>query len=536
MLEYLMQLPCETMGKNMLGYLELVDIIQLEKASASHKWRQLLQSILPYCPPIIMHRYMIKCEMFNWFNKRRCCVKHATIPVESLCGKRLVQHYIFNDIEICLNFTILLQHVEPLRNPYINRGISHVKIKGYQDPAVIDVLFSLFNNTNSSVRSLSIVASNLSEWIEHISKIGPYLREMFIDDFSTNFPIIKNLSLYCPYLEKLILNYGRKDSERNILLQTIASHFPHLRSLTVSGSYPSSAEADADLTAFTEKCPQLEELSINCRQLTDQSMIALAQYCSRLKKLKLECTYTAASLIALSEHGRPLQELIIPRIPIPSAEIAAQCDHALSRIRELHTYCYSSNVDHLLYLIPFMTGLRVLDLSNSEDHLLVSRLLLLQGYFAGLEIIFIRAESSITPIQLCEIVAMCMQLHTLDISNPTCVSDALLVELARSCPHLQEVTLYSSSKVTEEGVLALAAHCRQLRELVLLGTTVNKETVSQLVQHCRRLTSLYVRNTTSRHPVYLSSKEIRALREQMNETRLADVITDHRNSTSCIIM
>ena len=402
----------------------------------------------------------------------------------------------------------------------------------------MEVLFSLFNNTNSSVCSLSIVASNLSEWIEHIRMIGPCLREMFIDDFSTNFPIIKSLSLYCPYLEKLILNYGRKDSERNILLQTIACHFPHLRSLTVSGSHSSSAEADADLTAFAEKCPQLEELSLNCGQLTDQSVIALAQHCSRLKKLQLyQCMYTAASLIALSERGLPLQELIIPRIPIPSAEIAAQCAHALSRIRELHTYCYSLKVDHLLYFIPFMTGLRVLDLSNSKDHLLVSHLLLLQGYFAGLEIVFIRAESSITPIQLCEIVGMCMQLHTLDISNPTCVSDALLVELARSSPHIQEVTLYSSGKVTEEGVLKLAAHCRQLRELVMLGTTVSKETISLLVQHCHRLTSLYVRNTTAKYPENFSSKEIRALREQMNETKLADVITHHSNSsTSCTIM
>ena len=392
----------------------------------------------------------------------------------------------------------------------------------------MEVLFSLFNNTNSSVCSLSIVASNLSEWIEHIRMIGPCLREMFIDDFSTNFPIIRTLSLYCPYLEKLILNYGRKDSERNILLQTLACHFSHLRRLSISDSYPSSAEADADLTAFAEKCPQLEELSLNCHQLTDQSVIALAQHCSRLEKVKLECKYTAASLIALSERGLPLEELIIPRIPIRSAEIAAQCAHALSRIRELHTYCYSSNVDHLLYLIPFMTGLRVLDLSNSEDHLLVSHLLLLHGYFAGLEIIFIRAESSITPIQLCEIVAMCMQLHTLDISNPTCVSDALLVELARSFPHIQEVTLYSSGKVTEEGVLALAGHCRQLRELVLGGTTVNKETVSQLVQHCRRLTSLYVQNTTSRYHERFSSKDIRVLREQVSERM-------HRHNSCCII-
>ena len=121
MLEYLIQLPYETMGQNMLGYLELVDIIQLEKALASHKWRHLLQSIIPYCPPIIMHRYQINCEAIKWFNKRRCRIQHATIAVESLCGVHF-QHYIFDKIDLCLNFAISLQHLEPLRNPCIIHG------------------------------------------------------------------------------------------------------------------------------------------------------------------------------------------------------------------------------------------------------------------------------------------------------------------------------------------------------------------------------------------------------------------------------
>ena len=146
-------------------------------------------------------------------------------------------------------------------------------------------------------------------------------------------------------------------------------------------------------------------------------------------------------------------------------------------------------------------------------------LLLLQGQCsAGLESLTICNFSSITSQQLCELIAGCPQLHTLNIFKPTCSSDAVLVELARNCPHLQKVTLYSS-EVAEEGVLALAAHCRKLREIHLPYTTVTEETVRHLAQHCRRLTKLYVRVYEREGEVMVGlykqyySNDIRALRE-----------------------
>ena len=515
--EYLIQLPCEVFGHNMLGFLELIDIILFEKAAASHESQQLLKSILPYSPPFAVKHFRWKREAMNWFIKRRCRVQHVTIDVESMCGVNF-QHYIFDKIDLCLNFAISLQHLEPLRNPCIIHGVTHVKIKGDQDPAVMELLFSLLTSTNSSVCSLNIVASNLSQWMEHIRKIGPCLSELFIHNFFTKFPIIKTIFDHCPNLEKLDLNYGAGGSKRNALLQTIANYFPHLRSLTVSVSYPSSAEADADLTAFAEKCPQLLEVCLYCQPFTDQSVIALAQHCSRLKKLKLECMYTAASLIALSERGLPLEELDIPMIPIPSAEIAAQCAHALSRIRGIFKMSQSSTSTKLRYAIQYMTGLRELELNSSEDHLLVPHLLLLlqEQCCVGLEGLTICYNSSITAQQFSELVAMCPQLHTLRISKPTCCTHTVLVELARSCPHLQVVEL-DSWKVTEEGVLTLAVHCRQLRVISISNITVTEETARQLAQHCRHLINLcvYVREGEAMAESYkdYSSKEIRALRE-----------------------
>ena len=326
-----------------------------------------------------------------------------------------------------------------------------------------------------------------------------------------HYHLIKTITEYCPYLEKLSFRYL---SDNSNILQRIASNCSHIRNIVIWLDYSSSAEADADLTAFAEKCPQLEELSLHCEQLTDQSVIALAQQCSRLKKLKSDrCKLTAASLIALSERGLPLEEFVIPRIPIPSAEIAAQCAHALSRIRKLETNLYEDHMNSLLSMLQYMTGLHQLYLDSSVDHLLAPHLLLLlQGQCcAGLESIIISSGSSITSPQLCELLRLCPQLHTLNNYKPTCTSDAVLVELARSCPHLQ--VILDGSELTEVGVLALAAHCRQLREIDIPYTTVTEETVRQLAQHCRRLTKLCVTEVMMGYYMQYSSKEIRALRE-----------------------
>ena len=53
MLEYLIHLPYDLLGHNILRFLEFIDIIQYEKAAASHESQQLLRKILPYYPPII---------------------------------------------------------------------------------------------------------------------------------------------------------------------------------------------------------------------------------------------------------------------------------------------------------------------------------------------------------------------------------------------------------------------------------------------------------------------------------------------------
>ena len=497
MLEYLVHLPNDLLGQNILGFIELIDIIKFENAATSHKSQLLLREIIPYCPPIMfsdsLNQVILKHDAFDWFIKRICRIQFVGIDLELLCEMNF-EHSISDNIKLCLKNHASLTKMKSLQNSCIKENVCHMEINGNQDLAVMEVLFSLL----SSVRSLDIKESNLSEWMEHIKKIGPYLREISISDANPQLTMIKIIAEYCPYLEKLSLGYVIDVSDSNIL-QSIANICPHLHSLHIKFiKYNTSAEADADLTAFAEKCPQLEELSLHCEQLNDQSVLALTQHSSRLKKLSLYWSeITRSSLIALSEHGLPLEELhFIPRIPIRSAEIAAQSAHALSRIHKLNISDYEHrDADIMIYLryaIQYMTGLRELDLNSSDDHLLVPHLLLLlQGQCcAGLESLSVGSQSSITPQQLRELVTVCTQLQKVAINKSTCNSYTVLLKLARSCPHLQKVTLHSR-KLAEKSLMALATHCRQLCEIDLSYTTVTEETVRQLAQHCRRLTKLH---------------------------------------------
>ena len=396
MLDYLLQLSFEVLGQNVLVFLELVDIVRFENAAASHKSQQLLRAILPYCSYIAVTpniNFQFNCKSMNWFNTRRCRVKHAIVPVKVMY-KVHVQHHIIDNIELRFSNNTSLRYIESLNNPYIHERVTSVTIKGNQDPAVIEVLFSLL----SSVLSLNIEHSNLSAWKEYISNLGPCMYQLSI----------KGVNLF----------HGSYITDSNIL-QSIASNCPHICSISLVIDFVSSNIIDAEMTAFAEKCPQLEELSLHCRQLTDQSVIALAQHCSRLKKLKLDgCDLAATSLIALSERGLPLEELDIPEIPIPSAEIAAQCAHALSRIRELNLFRFDSSIDRYLNTIQYMTGLREIYTNNPDDYLLLPYLLQ-SSHYIYLEKITIRSCSSITPEQFMKLITQCKKLHTISIDNPT---------------------------------------------------------------------------------------------------------------------
>lgn len=166
MLKYLIQLPCEVLGQNILGYLDLINIIQLENAASNHKFQQLMKAILPYCPhlhvigsdPYIP--YELKRDGIVWFNKRCCRAQFVRISVLSL-GEIDFEYFELNIIELCLYKNTSLNDIAQLYDPNISQRITQVQIRGFQDPAVMEVFFSL--PSNSCVLSLDIKLYEISK-------------------------------------------------------------------------------------------------------------------------------------------------------------------------------------------------------------------------------------------------------------------------------------------------------------------------------------------------------------------------------------
>ena len=105
MLDYLIQLPCEVLGHNMLGFLDFVDIIQWENAATSFKSQHLLKTILPYSPPIFCTRILeLKSNsIWYWFNKRRCRAQAMKFDVGTLLKIPVdVEHSFVDSIELYL--------------------------------------------------------------------------------------------------------------------------------------------------------------------------------------------------------------------------------------------------------------------------------------------------------------------------------------------------------------------------------------------------------------------------------------------------
>ena len=111
MLKYLLKIPIDVLGQNVLGFLDLIDIIQWENAAASRTSQQLVREILPYCPPIMVSEQFKLRKSLNWFVKTRCRVQLARIDVEWLHDVDF-DHCVLNKMELCFKKNTSLPEIK----------------------------------------------------------------------------------------------------------------------------------------------------------------------------------------------------------------------------------------------------------------------------------------------------------------------------------------------------------------------------------------------------------------------------------------
>ena len=251
MLRFIENLPVELVGKHVLGYLSLQDIVLLERSCGSKKSHQLFLNLIPYCSPVVVpSRLHTDTSVIEWFSKRQCKISSLTIR---LPGNNP-----------CL-------HVKNLQVKYYDLEIKpRIKIES--------LIHVLKNDIASNVNSIQIHQDQNIEVIEELSACTANVKILYID-FSNN------------SIEWLTVD---------ILSRWKLTECDFTR-LSITTSF---------IMLVVQTCTELTSIKLNTSNIDDSAVIAIAQHCPKLETLMIynrQITYT--SLLALSERSLPLKEL-----------------------------------------------------------------------------------------------------------------------------------------------------------------------------------------------------------------------------------
>ena len=426
-------LPIDLVGATILHYLDIKDIVGLERACGSKSSHQHFLNLIPRSPPIsISSCKNISC--FEWFVNRRGKIKCLTITMPGNNPALQVKNLQVENLDLCLKDSVTIECCKDLLKSHLICRVRRIKVFADQNKEVIDQLSLLTGN----VEELKVSGSNnYNDWLSNDILSRWKLKEFIL------YQSIGNISTF---------------------------------------------------TSILQSCSELTRIKLNDNNIDDSVIIAFVQHCPKIQQLELSVclNITYNSLLTLSESKLPLKELGIEYIPnIPSTDIARRCSHALSCIRSLHTYDLEQNNQDANILIPYMTGLTKVFLDEHCHYIP-----LLAQYCHKLTYIEIsKYTNPMTDVlALCCTNPL---LADITCYKRYGFTDTTLIELVHACPHLHTLYLSYETEITDIGILALSEHCPQLQELDMHNSkTITETAVLQLLQRCHKLTRLYVSSSS----------------------------------------
>ena len=419
-----------------MHYLEIKDIVRLERACCSKASHQHFLDLIPHSPAIELSSSNYKdIACLEWFAIKHNKIKSLTITLPGKNHALHVKNLQVQNLDLCVQDNVTMDCCNNLFNSQLVCQLKSLRIYGDQNKEVIEQLSLLTGN----IETLDISgANNYKDWLSK-----DILSKWKLKDF-TLCNVVLNVSI---------------------------------------------------ITLIVQTCSELTSITLYCSTADDAVVMAIAQNCPKLERLNLRVhsAITYYSILALSERGLPLKELGIPYIlNIPTADIAKRCSHALSRIRTLNSSNDQNNIDDVSVFLPYMTGLTSVYISTQFP----SYISLLTQYCHKLTDI----RFHIKWFPLSDILSLCRAnplLQTLFSYELTGCTDTILIDLIHACPHLHTLYLPDETEITDIGILALSEDCPHIQ---LLGiqrcNNVTEAAVLQLLQCCHKLTRLVVSSSS----------------------------------------
>ena len=438
-------LPVELVGANVLGYLSLKDIVNLERACGSKKSHQCFLFLIPYYPAVVPPTpKTFNISALVWFADRRCKISYREIWL-------------------------------PDENPSLkNLHVDH---------------YDLLIRNNATLKVFKTLQT---------TKMGYKVRSIrFFGEQNTD--VIKQLSTFTRNMKQLFLQY---QDNSNVWLTIDILKMWKLTDIELDGA----AISTSLVSLVVQTCSELTNLKLSAHSIDVSAVKAIVQYCPKLKTLDLASRGLQWSLLSiLSQQGLPLECLSISYIPnIPNAEAALNCSYALSCIRTLDTEYLHSRGQNVNILIPYMIGLTTLAL-DKRSHSYIPQF---TKYCNKLTKLFFSCKVCVTDLlalcrvnpllnefcficlygltdaTLIEFVRACPHLHTLHLLYETDITDIGILALSEHCLQLQELNI--SCHITEVTVLQLLQRCRKLTRLVVSRNSLSKETWAQLDRNTQK--------------------------------------------------
>ena len=310
MMESLMKLPDDMCRQELLQYLTVHDIVNLDNACMNHKYRsQLLDKISGVILQGDKNKYM-KDSLFKWLGMRRI-------------------YWI--DMMIVASESYL-----DMKNRYVDQFRYTKHLRGYEDIRDDMAIFI----------------------ISHC----PCLLSIIIGDNFRPTPKITNHTLksiaeHCTGLQSLSLRHCREITDTGLI--AISEHCPNLKSLNVDDS---SQITDASIISISSHCTGLQELDLEgCHRITDDSIISISLHSTGLQSLHLQdCDVTDAGMISISTHFTGLQSLCLEGCPLITDASIIPISEYCTGLQRLDVSLTAITDVSLIAIIKNCTGLQSL--------------------------------------------------------------------------------------------------------------------------------------------------------------------------------
>ena len=332
MMESMMKLPDDMIRQEILQYLTVDDIVQLDNACMNHNYRsQLMEKI----SGVILRgekNQSKKASLFKWLGMRRIywIKMHfdfkdgnsfaSSIENDYVDQFRYTKHIIMRGAIKDDMGIFIISHCPCLLSIEFSRMHKYFS----PSPQITDHTLQSIAEHCTGLQSLSlnscweITHAGLTTISEHCANLESL--NLFDCDQITDDSII-SISIHCIGLQSLNLRKCHKITYASII--SIYTNFTGLQSLNLADC---RQIADASIISLSTHCTELKSLDLNgCPQITDASIISLCTHCTGLQSLNLaDChQVTDASIISISENCAKLLELDISCTAITDASLKA---------------------------------------------------------------------------------------------------------------------------------------------------------------------------------------------------------------------